>query len=44
MQIDLKENHFEAAAIHFNEQIAIYGQQILINLVMKMVFVRLVYF
>lgn len=43
MQIAQNENHLEAATIHFNEQISIYGQQILINLVMKMVFVRFVY-
>lgn len=44
MQIAQNENHLEAATIHFNEQISIYGQQILINLVMKMVFIRFVYF
>lgn len=33
MQIAQNENHLEAATIHFNEQISIYGQQILINLI-----------
>jgi len=44
MQIAQNENHLEAATIHFNEQISVYGQQILINLVMIMVFVKFVYF
>ncbi|XP_025422349.1 phosphatidylinositide phosphatase SAC1 isoform X2 [Sipha flava] len=33
MQIAQSENHLEAANKHFNEQISIYGQQILINLI-----------
>lgn len=37
MQIAQNENHLEAAAIHFNEQISVYGQQILINLVRKLI-------
>lgn len=44
MQIAQNENHLEAATIHFNEQISIYGQQILINLVMKIIFVKFIYF
>lgn len=44
MQIAQNENHLEAATIHFNEQISIYGQQILINLVMKMIVIRLIFF
>lgn len=40
MQIAQNENHLEAATNHFNEQIAIYGQQILINLVGKIIFVK----
>jgi len=39
MQIAQNENHLEAATIHFNEQISVYGQQILINLVIEIVFV-----
>lgn len=35
LQISQNENHLEAAAIHFNEQISLYGHQILINLVRK---------
>lgn len=38
MQITQNENHLEAASNHFNEQISIYGQQILINLVSNIVF------
>lgn len=38
MQIAPNENHLEAAINHFNEQIDIYGQQILINLVRKYIF------
>lgn len=43
MQIAQNENHLEAAAIHFNEQISVYGQQILINLVRKEILSNLFY-
>lgn len=44
LQISQNENHLEAATIHFNEQISLYGHQILINLVRKIVLIRYINF
>lgn len=44
VQIAQSENHLEAATNHFNEQISNYGQQILINLVRKIILMLFYYF
>lgn len=44
VQIAQSENHLEAATNHFKEQISIYGQQILINLVRKIILIIFYYF